>query len=62
MRKATILIVGDIERNAPINWSFDCGMEIPAMEITVNGELLIAGYTLEELKEISERYKQIGEI
>jgi len=57
--KGIILKIGfiDIDGN-PINWTFDCQDIIPAIEIDNQGNKYFAGYSIDELRVISnEKYK-----
>jgi len=54
--KATITRVGFIVDGTPEGWTFEISGNIPAMAIDSNGRILWAGYTVEELREISERF------
>ena len=55
-KRAVITRVGFIINGEPENWGFDCMMEVPAIEITADGEMLMAGYSIQELKAISDEF------
>lgn len=54
--KAKINKIGtfDNKTGEPINWEFDCLNTVPALMVQ-DGEILLAGYTYQELITISKR-------
>ena len=52
--KAEILNKGIVVGNELMYWGFDCKEIVPAIEIKDDGTILCAGYTIEELKAISQ--------
>ena len=55
-QKAKIIAVGYIINGKLENWKFDCIGLVPALEVTADQQVLIAGYTMAELEQISEDY------
>lgn len=62
-RKAIITRIGTIGKDAegndvPRDWDFDCGRMVPDFDVLEHPdgtkELLVAGYTVAELKKIAE--------
>ena len=55
MEKGKILKIGYFDDNGnPLGWHFDClGKDIPEIAISESGEVLWAGYSIEELREIA---------
>ena len=54
MMKGEILKVGYVDdNNQPQQWHFDCNNEVAALTYTEDG-ILWAGYSVEELRRISE--------
>ena len=61
--RATILAVGGVVvdalgREHAMNCTLDCRGEVPAQSIGIHGEILVGGYTREELVEIAKRWKE----
>jgi hypothetical protein len=59
MKKAVIVKIGTIDENGmPNGWTFNCdGMDA----INIGEEVLVGGYTTEELRDIYEASKDAGE-
>ena len=50
--KASIIKIGKIIGNRPIDFVFDCRGYIPALEIKNDGTFLWGGWTIKELSEM----------
>jgi hypothetical protein len=53
--KAKIVTVGIIQDDVPIGWCFDCMNKVPMVQVFNDGSILYAGYSIDELSEISNR-------
>lgn len=54
-RKAYILKIGEItEEGRPENWHFGLPPSVEPLEVLPNGEVIYCGYTVDELKMVSE--------
>ena len=56
MEKAEIVTVGWIIDDFPRYFVFNCKESAPLVSVTPCGILLVAGYTMEELQEISDNF------
>jgi hypothetical protein len=54
--KGKILTVGHIINGKPENWKIDCEGMVAAINITANGQILYAGYSILELEKISKDF------
>ncbi len=54
--KGKILSIGYVINSLPENWQFDCMGEVPAIIINASGSILYAGYSIQELKKISNGF------